>query len=222
VLVQTVHGDREVPRPLGILGSKAQSLIFSGDAVADKEERERFVKNYDDAHALVRDGDRVVLQVGTDEWPLPIPLVRHGSDWSFDARVGQGELLARRIGRNERSTIVDAHREYWRRNPQNTPILQYARRINSTPGKRDGLYWDAKPDEEPSPLGPLVAEAQRHGYPAKGHGAKPLPYHGYYYRILSAQGPDASGGVYGYLVKGQRSAASRWWRIRPSGVRRAS
>lgn len=192
-----------------ILGSVAERLISSGDPVADNEERERFVKSYEEAHALVRDGDRVVIQVGKDEWPFPIPLVKTGSEWSFDARAGQEELLARRIGRNELSAIqvslaiVDAQREYWRRNPQNAPILQYARKINSTQGQRDGLYWKGKPDEDPSPLGPLVAEAQRQGYAGQGGGGKPVPYHGYYFRLLTAQGPDAPGGAYDYLVRGQ-------------------
>src|SRR5262245_41740677 len=192
-----------------ILGSSAERLISSGDPVADNDERERFVKAYDEAHSLVRDGDRVVIQVGKDEWPFPIPLVKAGSEWRFDARAGQEELLARRIGKNELEAIqvslavVDAQREYWRRNPQNAPILQYARKINSTKGARDGLYWPGQPDEEPSPLGPLVAEAQRQGYLGQGSGGKPVPFHGYYFRLLTGQGPDAAGGAYDYLVKGQ-------------------
>ena len=192
-----------------ILGSSAERLISSGDPVADNEERERFVKEYDDVHALVGDGDRVVIQVGKDQWPFPIPLVKTGSQWQFDAKAGQEELLARRIGKNELSAIqvalaiVDAQREYWRRNPQNALILQYARKINSTQGQRDGLYWPGKPGEDPSPLGPLVAEAQRQGYVGQGSGGKPVPYHGYYFRLLTAQGADAPGGAYDYLVRGQ-------------------
>ncbi len=193
---------------IGILGSTARPLISSGDAMADNAERARFVAKYDEAHALMKAGDRMVLQVGKDEWPLPIPLVREGSAWRFDTAAGREELLARRIGGNELAAIevclafVDAQREYWRRNPSKAPLLHYASRITSTKGKRDGLYWPTKPGEEASPLGLLVAEAQRHGYGAKRSG-KPLPYHGYYYRILTAQGPDAPGGAYDYVVKGQ-------------------
>ena len=192
-----------------ILGSSAQRLISSGDPVADNEERERFVKAYDEAHTLVADGNKMVIQVGKDEWPFPIPLVKTGSQWRFDAHAGQEELLARRIGKNELAAIqvalaiVDAQRDYWRRNPQNASILQYARKINSTQGQRDGLYWPGKPDEEPSPLGPLVAEAQRQGYVGQGTGGKPVPYHGYYFRLLTGQGPEAAGGAYDYLVRGQ-------------------
>ena len=184
-------------------------MFVSGDAVADNAERARFVAAYDDAHALVPNGDQIVLQVGKDEWPLPIPLVEDGSSWHFDTAAGQQELLARRIGGNELSTIqaclavVDAQREYWRRNPEHSPLLQYARRISSTAGKRDGLYWPTKPDEEVSPLGLRFAEAQRQGYTAaRDARGKPLPYHGYYYRLLTAQGPDAPGGAYDYLVRG--------------------
>jgi hypothetical protein len=195
---------------LDILGSDARPIISSGDPSADNQERERFVASYDEAHSLVPGGDRAtVLQVGKDEWPFPIPLVKEGSRWRFDARAGKDELLARRIGANELATIkaclafVDAQREYWSRNPEQSPLLQYARRISSTKGKRDGLYWDTQDGEEPSPLGPRFAEAQRQGYLVGGRSGKPVPYHGYYYRILTAQGPAAPGGAYNYLVRGQ-------------------
>jgi hypothetical protein len=194
---------------VNIFGPGSRPLVFSGDGVADREQRARVVTSYDEANRLVPDGDRtVVLQVGKDKWPFPIPLVKAGDRWRFDARAGQEEILSRRIGGNELSTIqtclayVDAQREYYRLNPQQAPLLQYARRLASTAGKRDGLYWDARPGEAPSPLGPLFAEAQRAGYTPGRRTGGPRPYHGYYYRLLTAQGPAAPGGAYGYLANG--------------------
>lgn len=195
---------------LRVLGVDARRLISSGDAVADNAERERFVTSYQESHSLVPDGDSaLVLQVGKDGWPFPIPVVRDGSGWRFDTKAGQRELLARRIGGNELSAIqaclalVDAQREYWERSRENSPLSHYARRISSTKDQRDGLYWETSEGERPSPLGPQFAEAQRQGYNVTGGPGKPIPYHGYYYRILTAQGPDAAGGAYNYLARGQ-------------------
>jgi Protein of unknown function (DUF2950) len=194
---------------LAILGPDARPLLTSGDDVADREERERFLKAYDEAHRLEPDGDRaVVLHAGKDDWPFPIPLVKTGSTWRYDTRAGREEILSRRVGQNELSAIqtclayVDAQREYYERNPQGTALLQYAQRISSSKGKRDGLYWESATGE-PSPLGPLVAEAQHAGYAVGRSSGKPIPYHGYYYRILTAQGLAAPGGAYDYLAHGQ-------------------
>lgn len=191
---------------LAVLGSSARPLINSGDAVADREGRERFLHSYEDAHSLVETGDdKAVLQTGKDDWRFPIPLVKSDAGWRFDTDAGKEEILNRRIGANELATIqscltyVDAQREYYRRDPDHDSLLEYARKFTSTPGKRDGLYWDTKPGEEESPIGPLFARARAEGYALKG-GTKPAPYHGYYYRILTAQGPDAPGGAYDYLV----------------------
>lgn len=192
---------------LDILGSQAKPLIDSGDAVADRESWQRFVTSYEQAHTLAKTGDTMVLHIGSDEWPFPIPLVEHDGRWHFDTEAGQQEIIDRRIGRNELSAmqvalaIVDAQREYYLRNPQNAKLAQYAQRIGSTPGKRDGLYWPVKDGEAPSPLGPAVARARGEGYKKAGSGAGE-PYHGYYYRILTAQGADASGGAYDYIVHG--------------------
>jgi hypothetical protein len=195
---------------LEIFGSDAQSLVSSGDKVDDRKARERFVAAYDEAHNLAKESDnRAVLSVGKDEWPFPIPVVSSGGRWRFDAKAGQHELLNRRIGNNELSAIqvclayVDAQRDYWQLNPEKSDLLHYARKVNSTKGKRDGLYWEAKPGEDPSPLGPLVAKAQQEGYRGKASSAKRVPYHGYYYRTLTAQGPHASGGAYDYLAHGE-------------------
>jgi hypothetical protein len=200
----------DVKALLAILGQDARPLISSGDTIADGEARSRFVRWYDETSRLVPEGDRaVVLQVGKDEWPFPIPLVRAGSGWRFDTRAGREEILSRRVGENELSAIqaclayADAQREYYQRNPQGAPLLQYAQRFASTPGKRDGLYWEVAAGQPESPLGPAFAEAQRAGYALGRQGTRPIPYHGYYYRILTGQGPSAGGGAYSYLAHGQ-------------------
>jgi hypothetical protein len=193
---------------LQVLGSEAQSFINTGDPVSDQASRARFVQAYEEAHTLVQSGDRrVILQIGQDAWPFPIPLVKSSTSWRFDSKEGKEEILNRRIGRNELDVIqvclayVDAQREYFMRNPQRLALLQYASKFVSTKGKRDGLYWETTTDEPPSPLGPLVAQARREGY--KRTAGKPTPYHGYYYKILTGQGPNAPGGAYDYMVRGQ-------------------
>jgi hypothetical protein len=189
---------------LEVLGSQGAPLVWSGDRVADRAAFQRFVTAYDRAHRLQGGGGRVVLYVGDDEFPFPIPLVPDGPLWYWDTDAGDDELLSRRIGENELAVIqvcqayVDAQREYYSRG---TGLLQYAQRLDSTKGKRDGLYWDARQGERESPLGPLVARARVAGYPLPPRGT-PVPYHGYFYRILTAQGPDAAGGAYDYVVKG--------------------
>jgi hypothetical protein len=193
---------------LAVLGPEAKSLVSTGDPVSDRASNERFVKAYEEAHTLVQSGDtKVVLQIGKDEWPFPIPLIKDSVGWRFDTQAGKEELLNRRIGRNELDVIqvclayVDAQREYYMRNPLNSALLQYASKLISTKGKRDGLYWETSADEPPSPLGPLVAQARREGY--KRAAGKPTPYHGYYYKMLTRQGPDAPGGAYDYVVRGK-------------------
>jgi hypothetical protein len=194
---------------LGILGPDARSLISSGDKVADRHSRERFVRAYEDAHQLIEAGaGKVVVHVGKDGWPLPIPLVRDAAGWWFDTAAGKEEILRRRIGRNELNAIqvclayVDAQREYYVSDPDNDKLLQYAQRFRSRPGKRDGLYWDVQPGGPPSPLGALVARAEEAGYPTRRTGRGPSPYWGYYYHILKMQGPHARGGAYDYVVRG--------------------
>jgi hypothetical protein len=192
-----------------ILGPGSNALVQSGDAVADRRARERFARAYADAHRIDRQGDaQAALLVGKDEWPLPIPLVKRDSGWQFDATRGGEEILNRRIGRNELSTIqavlayVDAQREYYLRKPQGGKLLQYAQKFGSTPGKRDGLYFPTRAGEPPSPLGPLYASAKAAGYTKKGDGL-PTPFYGYRYRILTGQGPHAPGGAYSYLAGGR-------------------
>jgi hypothetical protein len=201
----------DVKAMLAILGADARPLIVTGDAVADRQERERVVREYEEAHSLAMSGEtKAILQVGKDDWPMPIPLAKDDAGWHFDTQAGKEEILNRRIGRNELAAIevcrayVDAQREYYLRNPGGDALHQYAQKFLSTKGKRDGLYWATKDNEEQSPLGPLIARAQGRGYvKAKDTRGKRLPYYGYYYRILRAQGPDAPGGAYDYVVRGK-------------------
>jgi len=195
------------PKSLLLLfGSGATSLIDSGDPVADRAAGARFVEAYNQSHKLVNADNRTTLEVGADDWPFPIPLVHDEDGWRFDDTAGEDEIVNRRIGRNELSAIQsclaygDAQREYYVRNPEGTSLLHYAQKFASSPGKHDGLYWEAKENEPESPLGPVFASARAEGYALKGHGD---PYHGYYYRILTAQGPDAKGGAYDYVAHGK-------------------
>jgi len=193
---------------LAILGAEAKPLLSSGDKVMDQEGRARFVSSYEQANKLEKSGDKAVLVTGKDGWPFPIPIAKSADGWRFDTKAGKEEVLNRRIGRNELSVIqvaqayVDAQREYYLRNPQGDKLLQYAQKFASTQGKKDGLFWPTKAGEPASPLGPLVAGAKAAGY-EKSKDGKPTPYYGYKYRILKAQGPDAPGGAYDYVVRGK-------------------
>ncbi|HEX6882450.1 MAG TPA: DUF2950 domain-containing protein, partial [Planctomycetota bacterium] len=186
-----------------LLGAGGFELLRSGDDVADREDLEAVV-------ALVREGlafedldaDTKLALLGRERWELPIPLVREAGAWRFDVAAGREEILNRRVGRNELSTLatlralVDAQREYAAQGRDGNPPA-FAARIVSSPGKHDGLYWEAGDGEVPSPLGPLVAEAAEEGYGDKGAG--PTPYHGYLYRLLTEQGAQAPGGARSYL-----------------------
>ncbi len=206
-LVEIVKANDKV-KLSAILGPHGSKLISSGDPVADERGRAAFLKAYEEANRLVLEGDaKASLVIGKDDWPFPIPLVKSDDRWRFDTAQGEQEILDRRIGRNELAAmqvclaIVDAEREYAADSLGNSGVPRYTSRIFSLPGKRDGLYWPAKPGEPPSPLGPLVAAAASEGYTAS---RPPLsPYHGYFYRILSAQGKEAPGGEYEYFVKGK-------------------
>ncbi|MDH5221756.1 MAG: DUF2950 domain-containing protein [Betaproteobacteria bacterium] len=208
VLVAAV-GKGNLKEMQAILGPGSKALVQSGDAVADRRGRERFVRSYEESSKVERQGDaKAILVIGKDDWPMPIPMVKGKDGWRFDARLGGEEVLNRRIGRNELSAAqaalayVDAQREYYLRNPQGDKLLHYAQRFGSTKGKRDGLYFPTKAGEPPSPLGPLYASAKAAGYFKAGNG-KPSPYFGYRYRILKGQGPDAPGGAYDYVVQGR-------------------
>jgi hypothetical protein len=195
---------------LTILGLAGKELISSGDEIADQTGRDRFAKAYEEMNKLVNENDKkVVLHVGNEEWPFPIPVVKKGEHWFFDTKAGKEEILNRRIGRNELNAIqvclayVDAQREYVLKDRDGDKLLEYAQKFVSEKGKKNGLYWEAKEDEPQSPLGPLIARAAREGYTGKRPVGKRSPYHGYYYKILKSQGKNAPGGEYDYIVKGK-------------------
>jgi len=191
-----------------VLGPDANELVHSGDAVQDKNRAERFLALYDQEHELVpADDGSVWLCIGESEWPFAIPLVKGGKAeaWRFDTERGKEEILNRWVGENELSAIqvclaiVDAEQDYAARPMPGGGCPEYAAKVISDPGKTNGLYWEAKNGERESPLGELVASAAEEGYEPGTH----EPYHGYYYRILTAQGPSADGGAYDYLVNGK-------------------
>lgn len=190
---------------LAILGNVGDWL-FSGDAAADRARGDRFVADYEQKHAIARDGDKATLTVGNEEFPFAFPIVKDGDKWRFDTEAGKDELLARRIGENELSVIkvleaiVDAERDYASADRNGDGVLDYAQRLISSPGKHDGLYWPVKAGEPQSPLGPLAADASSEGYKKAEKG--PTPYHGYYYRMLKGQGKNAQGGAFDYVVRG--------------------
>jgi hypothetical protein len=198
---------KNVDALVAIVGPGSSSWLFSGDMVADANDWKKFVDAYDQKSGFERkDESHAVLVVGADDWPFPAPVVKHGSHWAFDAKAGREEILNRRIGRNELDAmqtmlaIVDAQREYAATDADGNGYADYAKRFSSTPGKKDGLYWPAKAGQPESPLGPLVAVAAREGYLKGKEAPAPQAYHGYRFRILTSQGPDAPGGAYDYIV----------------------
>jgi hypothetical protein len=190
---------------VSILGPGSQELVSSGDPVEDAAVRKEYLAAYDAGHRIVAEpGKPTVLVIGPDNWPFPIPMVQRDGQWIFDVPAGREEVLARRIGRNELSTIKamlaywDAQQEYADMNKSKSGQAVYAQRIVSSPGKKDGLYWPTSGNEKPSPLGEAVADATQRGYrPGAGE-----PYHGYRFKILLRQGPTAPGGAVDYIVKG--------------------
>jgi len=188
-----------------VFGPGSDKLIYTGDAAADQEMRERFLAAYDKLHRIEREGDaKAILVVGEQEYPIPFPLVKGTKGWKFDAEAGAEELVNRRIGENELFAIKsclafgDAQREYAEADRDGDGLIEYARKFRSSDGKRDGLFWPTKEGEPLSPLGPLAAHVRSEGYSAKD--TSPAPLHGYYYRILTGQGKDAPGGAYDYMV----------------------
>ncbi len=193
-----------------ILGPEGRPLIWSGDRAADQQARAHFLQAYEQAHRLETPTEgRAVLLIGPDAWPLPIPVVKTGDAWRFDTAAGKEEIVSRRIGRNELDAVqvclayVDAQREYAQAPREGDGLLRYALKFWSDPGKKNGLYWPTQLGDVPSPLGPLVAEARAEGYARKTSTGRPSPYHGYFYRILTSQGPDAPGGRFDYVVDGK-------------------
>jgi hypothetical protein len=204
-LVDAVRAN-DMEEMLAIIGPGSRELIFSGDDVADRIGREKFLKAYDRTNILQKvSADKVTFCIGKDNWPLPIPIVKEGAIWVFDAEQGKQEILNRRIGRNELHVMdvvhayTDAQQEYASKDCGGGGVVEFAQKLISTQGRRDGLYWEVKKDEKESPLGPLVARAAKEGYAD----ADLSPFHGYYFKILKGQGKHAQGGAYDYVVKGK-------------------
>ncbi len=192
-----------------VLGPHSRNIISSGDEVADRDVRERFIKYYDEKNRVEMVNDsRGTLYVGETDWPLPIPIVKRGKGWVFDTKAAKDEILNRRIGRNELAVIkvceayVDAQQEFSLMDNDGDGFIEYAQKFRSSPGKKDGLYWETKEGEQPSPLGPFAANAKKEGYLKQSSGDKPQPYFGYFYRVLKGQGENARGGPYDYVVNG--------------------
>ena len=185
----------------GILGAGWRDFV-SGTPEQEDKQRADFLAAWDASHKVVADGDKATIEVGTTGFVMPIPLVRDAKGWRFDVDAGRAEIAAREIGRNELAVvqtlmaIVDAQREYAALDPMKTGVATYARRLLSSTGKKDGLYWETKPGEPESPLGALLAKAQPGDADRGG-------YFGYHYRLLYGQGPAAQGGDYSYLVNGR-------------------
>lgn len=190
---------------------KAIASIFGNDwrdfVPADADERDRrranFLAAWDESHKVtVTDGTKAVVEVGKSGWTLPVPIVKDGAEWRFDIEAGRKEMWARQIGRDELAVIqtllaiVDAQRDYAALDPMKTGAPAYARRLLSSPGRKDGLYWEAPAGQPQSPLGPAVAKAQAGSSTPDGH-------YGYNFRLLYAQGPAAPGGARDYLVGGR-------------------
>ena len=188
-----------------IFGPDRQKIL-SGDPVEDTNALARFAANYRKFAQLEKESDdKEVLLVGADHWPMPIPIVRQADKWHFDTHAGMEEILNRRIGEDELSAIMTcrayvlAQWEYFTQaiGTSRDGLAVYAQKFVSTPGKRDGLYWDVPSGAKPSPLGELVAQARTEGYPAgqpkPANAPKHSPFHGYYFKILMRQGPHAPG-----------------------------
>ncbi len=197
-----------------ILGAGSDDLE-NPDRIQATNELKTFSSDVVESNYLERVSDTfVILEVGKDLWPFPVPIVKKDGGWFFDTAVGKDELLNRRIGRNEISTLevvrayVDAQRDYASRDRDGDEILKYAQRLVSSPGKHDGLYWPES-DGELSPLGPLVAFASLEGYSPELREeveAERGPYHGYLFKILTRQGKHARGGKYNYVINGNMIA----------------
>jgi hypothetical protein len=190
-------GDEESLKIL--LGPRFRALI----PPMGSEIRDRFLTAWGVSHTIQTvDDDHAEIAVGNDGWTLPIPLVKSAQGWHFDTLAGVEEMRLRRIGRNELAVIqtmlaiYDAQREYAQTDHDGSGVLAYARKMSSSPGKRDGLYWPSGPDDPPSPLGAAFATA---GSRQDGHAG----YYGYHYKLLTSQGPHAPGGAYDYVADGK-------------------
>jgi hypothetical protein len=192
-----------------ILGDKGWRLVFSGDPVIDRHERAWFLSLYKEGHEVIAESEtRAVLNLGKDEQPYPIPIVRKGARWRFDPSEGHEDLLSRRMAKTELSAVnvvlayVEAQRAYHEAPRRGDGLREYAQKLRSSPGQRDGLHWERQPGKAAGPLAGLVEAAGREGYGPSKEGELPI-YRGYAYKILAAQGPRAPGGAHEYVVDGR-------------------
>jgi hypothetical protein len=197
-LIETVKAGK-LDELVALFGPQGQALVDTSDPATGRQNREVFLAAVAEGFRIADKGpDRKVLVLGNEDWPFPVPLVKSGAGWSFDAVAGREEILNRRIGRNELDVIrilgeyVAAQRAYAAQGHDGKPAGQYARVFGSDPGKQNGLYWPAGPSEPKSPLGVTIATASDQGY-RRAPGEGPSPLHGYYFRILEGQGSAMPG-----------------------------
>lgn len=193
--------------PLSILGPGAKEVLSSGDPDEDADSREDFLVKYKEMHRFVKEANgNVTLVIGAENWPFPITLVNNHGSWFFDTAAGKDEILFRRIGRNEVAAmeacrqLVEAQRQYFARSSGELS-QQFAQKLVSDKGRHNGLYWYGAYNEFDSPIDPLIAYANQEG--AKDQPGNPLPFDGYFFRILTGQGPHALGGAKNYIIDGK-------------------
>ncbi len=189
---------------LEVLGPDGKQIVSSGDDAEDVEARANFARKYGEMHRLVKEPDGTTsLYIGAENWPTPIPLVNRDHAWFFDTDAGKREILFRRIGENEISTIrvceelAAAEKEY-----HSAKNNEYAVKIYSDEGQHNGLYWKAADGEEQSPIGPLLASAVFDGDGSRREGVT-TPFRGYYFRVLTRQGKNGPGGAREYIAAGK-------------------
>jgi hypothetical protein len=198
---------------LAVLGPGGEQVVYSGDEVADQRGHSVFLRSVGEAIWVVRETpERAIAYLGQERWRFPVPLVKEADGWHFDAGAGKAEVLKNRAERNELNAVevllayIDAQKEYAAIDRDGDGVREYAQKLWSTPGKRDGLFWESEAPADRSPLGPLVAQARAEGYPRGDQKVGPRPYHGYVFRILTRQGEHATGGAKDYGVQGNMTA----------------
>jgi hypothetical protein len=207
--LQDACGANDEKALLEILGPESKPIIISSDKAGDMAARKNFHAKATERLTLEKSGaSRMFLVIGMSSWPFPIPLVKDARGWRFDTAAGREEIINRRIGRDENNAIavcrayVDAQREYVAKDRCGNGILEYACKIASTPGKKDGLYWPAEGNQEISPFGPAIVSSSDY-QAARKQGD---PYYGYYFRILTKQGPAVPAGAFNYMINGHMLA----------------
>ncbi|HRO10759.1 DUF2950 domain-containing protein [Amaricoccus sp.] len=201
---------------LAVFGPENADVIFSGDDPADREDWRQFLASYEELHRIAvapgEEGERATLYIGRAQWPFPVEIAEADGAWRFDAAAARDEVLLRRIGQNELDVIdllhgyVRAQAAYRSADPDGNGLPSFAAAILSTAGTHDGLYWPSEPGQPESPIGDFMARAAADGYSIDGTDVEPEPYLGYYFHILTKQGPHAPGGALDYMVNGQMVA----------------